>query len=127
MSGLPLIASPGVLNMNYANAKYTLANTQTQANANDCDNGSNCAINSPQTQGDGTANSPTNLQISKFNRVEPPVDFGLQFPVKLLACRGVSCLIQEPNFFNRWIINCPFSDRGTDFCPNHKLQIGNYL
>lgn len=127
MSGLPLIASPGVLNMNYANAKYALANTQTQANANDCDNGSNCAINSPQTQGDGTANSPTNLQISKFNRVEPPVDFGLQFPVKLLACRGVSCLIQEPNFFNRWIINCPFSDRGIDFCPNHKLQIGNYL
>ena len=67
LSGLLLIASPGALDMNYANAKYAPADSQTQANANDCDNGSNCAITSPQTQGDGTANSPTNLQISGFN------------------------------------------------------------
>ena len=63
LSGIPLISSPGAIN--YASARY--ANTQTQANANECDTGTNCAINSPQTQGDGTANSPTNLQISKFN------------------------------------------------------------
>jgi hypothetical protein len=98
--------------MNYANAKYG-TNTQTQANANECDTGSNCAITSPQTQGDGTANSPTNLQISKFNQKEeePPVGFDrLQFPVTLVACRfqdGVSCLVQEPRFFKGWIITCP--------------------
>jgi hypothetical protein len=60
--------------MNYVNAKYAPANTQSQGNANDCDTGTNCAINSPQTQGDGSASSPTNLQISKFNEEqgEPP-------------------------------------------------------
>lgn len=62
LSGIPLLS---VGPTNYANAKY--ANTQTQSNANDCDNGSNCAITSPQTQGDGTANSPVNTQISIFN------------------------------------------------------------
>jgi hypothetical protein len=64
LSGIPLVSGAG---MNYVNAKYAPANTQSQGNANDCDTGTNCAINSPQTQGDGTANSPTNLQISKFN------------------------------------------------------------
>lgn len=76
ISGLPLIASPGALNMIYANAKYAPANTQTQANTNDCNTGTNCAITSPQTQGDGTANSPTNLQISGLRdeqRQEPQV------------------------------------------------------
>jgi hypothetical protein len=41
-------------------------NMQTQANNNECDIGTNCSITSPQIQGDGTANSPTNLQISRF-------------------------------------------------------------
>ncbi|MGH9988347.1 MAG: hypothetical protein ACRD8W_30805, partial [Nitrososphaeraceae archaeon] len=63
LSGIPLLSGGGT---NYANAKYA-TNTQLQGNANDCDNGSNCAINSPQTQGDGTASSPTNLQISETN------------------------------------------------------------
>jgi hypothetical protein len=63
LSSIPLISNNAT---NYASAKYA-TNTQTQANANECDNGSNCAINSPQTQGDGSASSPTNLQISKFN------------------------------------------------------------
>jgi hypothetical protein len=63
LSGIPLITDPGATNN--ANAKY--ADTQTQAKANNCDDSSNCAINSPQTQGDGTANSPTNLQISEAN------------------------------------------------------------
>jgi len=62
LSGIPLISGSAT---NYASAKY--ANTQTQANVNECENGTNCAINSPQSQGDGTASSPTNLQISKFN------------------------------------------------------------
>ena len=66
LSGIPRISSPGAIN--YASARY--ANTQTQANANDCNTGTNCAINSPQTQGDGSASSPTNLQISK-SREEP--------------------------------------------------------
>jgi hypothetical protein len=51
--------------MNFADARY--ANTQTQANANDCNTGTNCAINSPQTQDDRSSSSPTNLQISRFN------------------------------------------------------------
>ena len=38
------------------------ADTQTQANNNECNTGTNCAITSPQTQGDGTANSPINTQ-----------------------------------------------------------------
>lgn len=59
--------------INYANARY--ANTQTKANANDCNTGTNCTINSPQTQGDGGASSPTNLQISEANgdvSIQPP-------------------------------------------------------
>jgi len=50
LSGIPLISSSA---MNYANARY--ANTQTQANANECEGGTNCAVNSPHTQGDGVA------------------------------------------------------------------------
>jgi hypothetical protein len=69
MSGLPLISGGTI---NYANAKYA-TNTQSQANSNECDTGTNCAITSPQNQGDGTANSPTNLQISEFNEVEQEV------------------------------------------------------
>jgi hypothetical protein len=63
LSGIPLISGSGTVN--FASARY--ANTQTQANANECDTGTNCAINSPQTKGDGTANSPANLQISEAN------------------------------------------------------------
>ena len=33
--------------------------------------GTNCAINSPQPQGDGSANSPTNLQITRSTEEEP--------------------------------------------------------
>jgi hypothetical protein len=77
LSSIPLISNNVT---NYASAKYA-TNTQTQANANECDNGSNCAINSPQTQGDGSASSPTNLQISKFNEeastTPPPSDPGV--------------------------------------------------
>ena len=62
LSGIPLKSDDA---MNFADARYT--NTQTQANANDCNTGTNCAINSPQTQGDGSSSSPTNLQISRFN------------------------------------------------------------
>lgn len=61
--GIPLMSGSSI---NYAIAKYA-TNTQTQANNNDCNTGTNCAITSPQTQGDGTANSPVNIQISKFN------------------------------------------------------------
>ena len=62
LSGIPLLSG----GTDYANAKYA-TNTQSQGNSNECDTGTNCAINSPQTQGDGSASSPTNLQISKFN------------------------------------------------------------
>lgn len=64
LSGMPLLSSGSIIT-NYVYARYT--NTQNQANSNECDTGTNCSITSPQTQGDGTANSPTNLQISKFN------------------------------------------------------------
>src|SRR5688572_9640498 len=71
LSGIPLISGGAT---NYASARY--ANTQSQANANECNTGTNCAINSPQTQGDGSASSPTNLQISGLRdeqRQEPQV------------------------------------------------------
>ena len=64
ISGMPVLSSGSLTGT--TQAKYA-ADTQTQANSNKCDTGTNCAITSPQTQGDGTANSPTNLQISKFN------------------------------------------------------------
>jgi hypothetical protein len=63
--GMPALSGGNGI-INYAIAKYA-TNTQSQGNSNDCITGTNCAIISPQTQGDGTANSPTNLQISKFN------------------------------------------------------------
>jgi hypothetical protein len=69
LSGMPVL-SGGSITTNYASARY--ANTQTQANANDCNTGTNCAINSPQTQGDGSASSHTNLQISKSTGEELP-------------------------------------------------------
>ena len=52
-----------------AYAKHA-ADTQTQANSNECDNGANCGITNPQTQCDGTANSPISFQITKFNEKE---------------------------------------------------------
>lgn len=52
MSGIPLM--PGSSTMNPAYVKY--ASTQSQANANDCNTGTNCAITSPQSIGDDTVN-----------------------------------------------------------------------
>ena len=46
LSGIPLISGGAT---NYANAKYA-TDTQTQANANECEGGANCAINSPDTK-----------------------------------------------------------------------------
>lgn len=97
VSGVPLFSGPGVINN--ANARYAPANTQTQANSNECDTGSNCAINSPQTQGDGTANSPTNLQISRFNE-DQAGEPSTGMPVDLVVsnCQGriqVDCQINN--------------------------------
>jgi hypothetical protein len=44
LSSLPLLSS-GITNYGYA--RYA-TNTQTQANANECNTGTNCAITSPQ-------------------------------------------------------------------------------
>jgi hypothetical protein len=91
--GIPLLSGGNITN--HAIAKY--ANTQTQANANECNTGTNCGINSPQTQGDGSASSPTNLQISKFNEEQeeqggvgatPPNSI---FQVDLLVRKLVIC------------------------------------
>lgn len=75
LSGIPLISSSA---MNYANARY--ANTQTQANAYECEGGTNCAVNSPQTQGDGVASTPLSLQISNSGLQGPPGPQGLAGP-----------------------------------------------
>jgi hypothetical protein len=45
---------------------FATSKTQSQANTNNCNNSTNCAITSPQTQGDGSASSPTSLQISNL-------------------------------------------------------------
>ena len=76
MSGKPLLSSGTITNFAYA--KYA-TDTQSQANSNECNTGTNCAIISPQTQGDGTANSPTNLQISKYNE-DQEQDGGVALP-----------------------------------------------
>jgi len=68
LSGIPLISDNAI---NFADARYT--NTQTQANANECNTGTNCAINYPQTHGDGSLSSPTNLQISRFNEEQEEI------------------------------------------------------
>ncbi|MGH9975998.1 MAG: hypothetical protein ACRD8Z_09215 [Nitrososphaeraceae archaeon] len=65
LSGIPLIS--GSISTNIAKAKYANTNTQTQAVDNDCTGpNANCAVNSPQTQGDGSASTPMNTQVSKF-------------------------------------------------------------
>ena len=94
LSGMPLFSmgSGGIANSAYA--KYANTNTQSQVNNNECDTGTNCAITSPQTQGDGTANSPTNLQISKFNEDqagEPSV--GMPVDLSYQIAKGESKLI----------------------------------
>ena len=55
-----------------AYARYASTKTQSQANTNNCNNGTNCAVTSPQTQGDSSASSPTSVQISKFNEENSP-------------------------------------------------------
>ena len=110
-SGIPLFSGPGVINN--ASARYAQTNTQTQANANECDTGTNCAINSPQTQGDGTANSPTNLQISKFNEEqveEPPVG---AFLVSLDNC--IRLVSPFPDGYRCTVVN-PETLRGNAIC-----------
>jgi hypothetical protein len=90
MSGLPLFSGPGVINN--ASAKYAPAESQTQANAKDCNTGTNCAINFPQTQGDGNASSPINLQISKFNEEQDGLgdSFPIRHDIMLKNCRPAS-------------------------------------
>jgi hypothetical protein len=126
MSGLPLISGGSITN--FANAKYA-TNTQAHANSNECTTGTNCAISSPQTQGGGTANSPTNLQISKFNeeRVEEsPVG---AFLVSLDNCirlvspfpDGYTCTVVSPETLRGNAIcvtafsTCAFSADGSAF------------
>jgi hypothetical protein len=70
LSSMPVLSS-GIVT-NYASAKYA-TNTQTLVNNNECDNGANCANPSAQSIGDGTANSPVNTQISKFNEEQESV------------------------------------------------------
>ena len=95
LSGMPVLSSGSITN--YANARYANTNTQSQANANDCTTGTNCAITSPQTQGDGTANSPTNLQISKFNEEqEEGVEGGIDVVtdhMTVINCEGESIVV----------------------------------
>jgi hypothetical protein len=83
LSGIPLI-SGGVAN--YAYARY--ANTQTQSNANDCDGGTNCEVNSPQTQGDGVASTPLSLQFSNPGLQGPPGPLGPPGPQGLAGPKG---------------------------------------
>lgn len=95
-----------------ASARYA-ADTQSQVNSNECHNGTSCAINSPQTQGDGSASSPTNLQVSKTNEVEeqeaPPAGHPgdvlftlLAFDCKIdltLEQRPIFCIVVDPATF----------------------------
>ena len=95
LSGIPLISGGTI---NFSSAKY-LTNTQTQANANECDTGTNCAINNPQTQGDGSASSPTNLQISKFNEVQEEGPTTPDSPAILIGHVRVTTEVRCPQGF----------------------------
>lgn len=65
LSGILLISGSAV---NSAYARYaTGANTQTQANSNECDNTATCAITSPLVQGDRSTSAATNTQNPQFN------------------------------------------------------------
>jgi|SRR5918995_2732027 hypothetical protein len=89
LSSLPVLSS-GITN--YANARYA-TNTQTQANNNECNTGTNCGITSPQTQGDDTANSPINLQISNFNEEPHEQDDGVggELPRETISILVTNC------------------------------------
>jgi hypothetical protein len=104
-------------------AKFVSTKTQSQANTNNCSNGTNCAITSPQTQGDGTASSPTNVQISRFNKenqdgvgVEPnpitvPVTFTVRDcvsgPTPLLSLARLCQIIAPPEYATKLFIFLP--------------------
>ena len=96
LSGIPLISGSGTVN--FASARY-LTNTQTQANANDCNTGTNCAINSPQTQGDGSANSPINSQISRFNEAQEEGPTAPDSPAILIGHVRVTTEVRCPQGF----------------------------
>jgi hypothetical protein len=102
--GVPLMFGG---NMNYATAKYANTNTQSQANSNECNTSTNCAITSPQTQG-GTANSPVNTQISNFNeRQEEELPTGHEDTLAVTQCTQpgaeiIFCLITFPAPYAGW-------------------------
>jgi hypothetical protein len=83
IAGLPLLVGGG---MNFASARY--ANTQTQSNANECETGTNCVMNSPQAQGDGIASTPMSLQISNPGLQGPPGPPGPPGPQGLTGLKG---------------------------------------
>jgi hypothetical protein len=83
-----------------AYAKYFSTKTQSQANTNNCNAGTDCSITSPLTQGDGSTSSPINMQISKSNEqdqgqgqeqipppgIQPIRGFEQVLVVKLVTC-----------------------------------------
>lgn len=91
MSGMPFMSGGA---MTSAYAMYA-RNTQSQANTNSCNNGVNCGITSPQTQGDDSASSPTNVQISKFNEETssstPPTSGSNDFIAHMQVNTFVNC------------------------------------
>jgi hypothetical protein len=95
LSGIPLISGSGTVK--FASARY--ANTQTQVNANECNTGTNCAINNPQTQGDGSASSPINSQISRFNEEQEEGPTTPDSPAILIGHVRVTTEVRCPQGF----------------------------
>jgi hypothetical protein len=106
LSGVPLLSGGSITN--YANAKYA-TNTQSQGNSNECTTGTNCAITSPQTHGDGTANSPVNTQISEFNEEQEEVGEspGVGFVVTLTV-ENCGLIVPPVQDFVRCDVGSPF-------------------
>jgi hypothetical protein len=100
LSGMPLI-SGGAMNPVYA--KYASTKTQSQTNTNNCNNGSNCAITSPQTQGNGNLINPFGIQSDLPPKQIPPQvspDFGVLKIVKIVNCpRGFEDVCPKPEDF----------------------------
>jgi hypothetical protein len=96
MSGVPFMIGGG----SNAYARFASTKTQSQANTNNCNNGTNCALTSPQTQGDGSASSPTSSQISNLKgELQDLVSSVKTFNFDLANCHV------EPSAFNCQITN----------------------
>jgi hypothetical protein len=119
---LVVLSGSGNVIIDNAYAKYA-PDTQTQANSNDCDNGSTCSITNPLIQGEGSTNAATNTQNPELNEEgegnlgssEQSTGGGIGTPPILAACEACfspggefifQSNLQEQAFFDAFNEEC---------------------